>query len=883
MNGPWQDRRFGTSLTSPYSRSELLGPVPRTPPLSEEELNALIREIAGDFGGIDPALLRAVVEKESHKVDGRPDPYSIGPGKTFVTGRPIKRARGLMQINPITAVELGLIEDVNDEEGWDWEDPRTNLEAGARYLQELLNQFGTEEDALRAYNAGPSYIDDGRKFWKTEEYVTDILGSVPGYEEAFVPPSGTESAAYLSSLRGEPSEFDQGIDTPRVTREAIEGTPPYLDSGRPAAEWSVDDPGVDFGNLWKEAGAAASYLTPDVAKDWLTKKLVPEERDLEASDLGMHFRLDDNAVMYYRIVDGPETGYPSADEMEQAREAFEEAYDFRSRFSEAGGLVGSVGAWMLPGIGAGAQVPAAAAGGVLGDLAGQALMPLRYKAGDYTIEVVSAPDTAAFGQVPVERAGGATEHIWDNLVPATLAGAQEGLVEGAGELLLKGATAFGRAATAIGTFPNTRTQKEFLNHYRKMSRQQGFDDFVDFLQRYNWRTGHAGHLTPGGTPVMRQGATLFQKTAQANFDKMDDLVNQSRNLQRRILAPYWGHKVDRSEWIQRLLKGDPDNPASKLGEFAKRAATESQVRPGTNPFLNLDSLAAVGGFKVIDRPIIQNLDEYGRVTGSQYYQSRELGFRPDWLPEDKALQPVSRTLTIGNLEAIKRMASKKAEDAFLSVSQRDRANIGSGLVTDEADWWKEIWVLADNTLKEALVDAAVKRTPGSGMQVLSGYETQSRRTQAAGALRALMHTESVPYSLWRVAWGIPGVSGAGAALGTGSPLIGLGTTGAFGLAMYPPLQQVVGKAVGQAARGLGPLPQNIARGIRARGGEDIPSDSVDVMEFERPDRPPPPMWMQLPEVDFSAVPPDDPTSDWAGASGRAYRRRGPRAGSAPGQ
>ena len=29
--------------------------------MTEEELNALIREIAEDFGGIDPALLRAMV------------------------------------------------------------------------------------------------------------------------------------------------------------------------------------------------------------------------------------------------------------------------------------------------------------------------------------------------------------------------------------------------------------------------------------------------------------------------------------------------------------------------------------------------------------------------------------------------------------------------------------------------------------------------------------------------------------------------------------------------------------------------------------------------------------------------------------------------------
>ncbi len=184
--------------------------------MTEEELNALIREIAEDFGGIDPALLRAMVYTES-----RDDPAAISEAG----------ALGLMQINPITAEHLGLVENAGD--AWDWEDPRTNLEGGARYLQELLKRFGTEEDALRAYNAGPSYIEDGREFPETEQYVADVLGAVPGYEEAFAPPSVN------LTISSEESPV--------------------------AAGWNFDAPGVDMSRPLSEIGGPRAYGTRSAA------------------------------------------------------------------------------------------------------------------------------------------------------------------------------------------------------------------------------------------------------------------------------------------------------------------------------------------------------------------------------------------------------------------------------------------------------------------------------------------------------------------------------------------------------------------------------------------------------------------------------------------
>ena len=57
-------------------------------------------------------------------------------------------ARGLLQLMPATAWEVGLRSDA----------PAANVLAGARYLRSLLDRFGDVELALAAYNAGPNAI-----------------------------------------------------------------------------------------------------------------------------------------------------------------------------------------------------------------------------------------------------------------------------------------------------------------------------------------------------------------------------------------------------------------------------------------------------------------------------------------------------------------------------------------------------------------------------------------------------------------------------------------------------------------------------------------------------------------------------------------------------
>jgi soluble lytic murein transglycosylase-like protein len=105
------------------------GTVP--PPLTPLEL----ADAAADRYGLPRALVRSVMAAESGF-----EPLAVSP----------KGAIGLMQLMPDTAEVLGV----------DPNDPAQNVDAGARYLRDLLNKYNYGlRHALAAYNAGPGAVD----------------------------------------------------------------------------------------------------------------------------------------------------------------------------------------------------------------------------------------------------------------------------------------------------------------------------------------------------------------------------------------------------------------------------------------------------------------------------------------------------------------------------------------------------------------------------------------------------------------------------------------------------------------------------------------------------------------------------------------------------
>lgn len=109
---------------------------------------------AAAAANISPALLSALVWQES-----RWNPQAISR----------KGAMGLAQLMPATARDLG----VNPA------DPIANLNGGARYLRQLLDQFdGNVEKALAAYNAGAARVRNAGgvpAIAETRNYVTSIV------------------------------------------------------------------------------------------------------------------------------------------------------------------------------------------------------------------------------------------------------------------------------------------------------------------------------------------------------------------------------------------------------------------------------------------------------------------------------------------------------------------------------------------------------------------------------------------------------------------------------------------------------------------------------------------------------------------------------------
>jgi soluble lytic murein transglycosylase-like protein len=174
--------------------------------------SAIVTEAAQRFG-IPAAWIRAVMRSESHG-----DRHAISP----------KGARGLMQLMPDTwaalRVRYGL--------GRDPYDPRDNILAGAAYLREMHDRYGSP-GFLAAYNAGPSRYEDYRDQRRplpgeTIAYVAELLPLIDGgdVDPAVLAASVTRFAGAKASFFVMRSGSAQAADrtaSDRSSRDASDG------------------------------------------------------------------------------------------------------------------------------------------------------------------------------------------------------------------------------------------------------------------------------------------------------------------------------------------------------------------------------------------------------------------------------------------------------------------------------------------------------------------------------------------------------------------------------------------------------------------------------------------------------------------------------------
>ena len=85
-------------------------------------------------------------------------------------------ARGLMQLLPETAARLG-VKDIYD--------PQENIDAGTRYLRDLLQKYGNDLVlALAAYNAGPERVQQYGRVPPFAETISYVRRVKHGYEKS---------------------------------------------------------------------------------------------------------------------------------------------------------------------------------------------------------------------------------------------------------------------------------------------------------------------------------------------------------------------------------------------------------------------------------------------------------------------------------------------------------------------------------------------------------------------------------------------------------------------------------------------------------------------------------------------------------------------------
>jgi soluble lytic murein transglycosylase-like protein len=169
--GPDSFIEVPTAQITSYEHDDTPEPVPATS--AKLDVNAILKD-AGARHGLDPDFLDSVIHAESGY-----NTKAVSP----------KGARGLMQLMPKTAEQLGVKDSF---------DPSANVDGGTKYLRALLDQYnGDVPKALAAYNAGAGRVAQYNgvpPYRETHAYVRRIIADY-NRKKAAAKKSVTQAAA----------------------------------------------------------------------------------------------------------------------------------------------------------------------------------------------------------------------------------------------------------------------------------------------------------------------------------------------------------------------------------------------------------------------------------------------------------------------------------------------------------------------------------------------------------------------------------------------------------------------------------------------------------------------------------------------------------------
>jgi soluble lytic murein transglycosylase-like protein len=186
---------------APVAQTPELAPKPTTPVPAPKSLADMVNS-ASDAHNIDPDLINSVIHAESGF-----NPHAVSP----------KGARGLMQLMPKTATQLGVANSF---------DPNANVDGGTKYLQELLERYNYDMvKALAAYNAGPQRVDQYHgvpPYYETRAYVAKIVRDFNNKKlaERKAAAAAARASQKKSAAKKQPAPVKQAAATTQPTPQA---------------------------------------------------------------------------------------------------------------------------------------------------------------------------------------------------------------------------------------------------------------------------------------------------------------------------------------------------------------------------------------------------------------------------------------------------------------------------------------------------------------------------------------------------------------------------------------------------------------------------------------------------------------------------------------